>query len=342
MRVKRGISIPILNQDYLNIPRLAALADEAGFDSVWDYEFYRNPFVMHALNSQVTSNIMLGTGLAAAAGRSPFEMANAAADVDELSGGRLLLGMSTGGEGFAECLNGADIDRPATRMNEYIQVMRMAWRYLREGDAVEYDGEFYRFRSPAINPWGLRPLARPTIPVYLAGLQPAMLRLAGRHANGVLGFLLAPRYIKEQWLPPVEQGAVQAGRALSEIDRAALVLCCVSEDRERAMRLARINVGMYICTPMGELFAGHMGLTEERNAVLEALLTKGPAELATATSDELVKQFAIAGTPDEGREQLAAYEDALTHVILHTPYVPPITGADSEWAFRNTLKYFAA
>lgn len=339
--VKRGISIPVLNQSYKNIPVLAAAADQAGFDSVWDYEFYRNPFIMHALNAQVTSNIQLGTGLAAAAGRTPFEMANAAADVDELSGGRMIVGMSTGGESFAELFNGTDIDRPATRLKEYIDVMRMAWRHLGEGAPADYEGEFYRFGAPPMNPWGLRELARPEIPIYLAGLRPAMMRMAGRHANGVLGFLLTPKFIREQWLPPIEVGAAKAGRTLSEIDRAALVLCCVDEDRERAMRLARINVGMYVSYPVGTFIADFMGLSEERDAVLKALMEQGPQALATATSDELVKHFAIAGTPEEGREQLHAYEDVLTHVILHTPYVPPIAGNDSEWAFRNTLKYFA-
>jgi alkanesulfonate monooxygenase SsuD/methylene tetrahydromethanopterin reductase-like flavin-dependent oxidoreductase (luciferase family) len=75
---------------------------------------------MHALNARATNNITLGTGLAAAAGRSPFGMANAAADIDEISGGRMLIGMSAGGDGFAECFNGTDIDHPATRLREYI------------------------------------------------------------------------------------------------------------------------------------------------------------------------------------------------------------------------------
>ncbi len=340
MSVKRGISIPVLNQGMADIPSMAAAADEAGFDSVWDYEFYRNPFIMHALNAQVTKNITLATGIAAAAGRTPFELANAAADVDELSGGRAIIGFSTGGEGFAEDFNGVPIDRPATRLREYIKVMRMAWRHLGTGEPAEFEGEFYQFRTPPLNPWGLRDLARPEIPIYLAGLRPAMMRMAGRHANGVLGFLLTPDFIRREWLPPLQQGAEQAGRDMKDIDRAALVLCSVSEDRERAMRLARINVGMYVSYPVGTFIADYMGLSEERDAVLKALLERGPMALETATSDALVKQFAIAGTPAQGHEQLARYEEVLSHVVLHTPYVPPINGEDSRWAYHNTLQFF--
>src|SRR5262245_15764216 len=189
-----GISMPILNQQFDRFPQLAQLADEAGFDSVWDYEFYRNPFVIHALCAKTTSNIRLAMGLAAAAGRSPFEMANAAADIDELSGGRMLIGMSTGGAGFADLLNGTEVSHPVTRLREYIGIMRMAWDYLGTGAPAEFNGKYYRFTTLPMNPYGLRPIVRPRIPVYIGALQPGMLRLAGEIADGVIGFLISPEY----------------------------------------------------------------------------------------------------------------------------------------------------
>src|SRR5439155_9882175 len=82
-RGRIGVSLPMLNQPYERYPEFASLAENAGFDSVWDYEFFRNPFITHALNARATSRIQLGTGIATAAPRTPFEMANAAADVDE-------------------------------------------------------------------------------------------------------------------------------------------------------------------------------------------------------------------------------------------------------------------
>src|SRR6201998_4693549 len=99
-----GLPLPMLNQPYERYAEFAALAEDAGFDSVWDYEFYRNPFITQALNARATSRIQLGTGIATAAPRTPYEMANAAADVDELSGGRTLLGLGTGGGGWVGCL----------------------------------------------------------------------------------------------------------------------------------------------------------------------------------------------------------------------------------------------
>ena len=84
-----------------------------------------------------------------------------------------------------------------------------------------------------------------------------------------------------------------------------------------------------------------MGLQEDRDYVMTKLLTEGPAALTTAVSDELVRTFSISGTPDEAAEQLAAYRDVLPHIVLHTPYVPPIDQASSEDAFRSMVRAFA-
>jgi probable F420-dependent oxidoreductase len=340
-RSRIGISMPILNQPYARFPELAALADDAGFASVWDYEFYRNPFIIHALCAQATSRIQLCTGIAAASGRSPNEMANAAADVDELSGGRVVLGMSTGGAGWAELFNGTDIDRPAARMREYIGALRAAWDHHATGEPAAFAGEFYRLASPPVNPWGTRALARPRIPVYLAAIRPVMLRLAGEVADGTLSFLCTPDFVTERILPEVAAGAARAGRDAADVDVTSLVLCSVSEDRAEARRRARINVGCYAAYPVADEMIRFAGLQEDRDAVVAAFLERGPAAFETATSDALLEAFSICGTPDEARAQLQAWDGVLAHIVLHTPYVPPIAGPDSEDAFRNTVAAFA-
>jgi probable F420-dependent oxidoreductase len=336
-----GVSLPMLNQPFERYPEFAALAEDAGFDSVWDYEFYRNPFITHALNAHATSRIQLGTGIAAAATRTPFEMANAAADVDELSGGRMILGLSTGGAGWMDHFNGTDIDRPLTRLREYIHVVRALWDHFETHEPFEFAGRIYRASSPPFNPWGTRALVRPRIPIYLAGLKEGMARLAGEIADGIFGFLPTPSFIQDHVLPNVAAGAAKAGRDPSEIDVTALVICSVSSDRDEALRRARINVGNYVAYPVSSTVIEFMGLQEHRDHVLMRLLSEGPAALATAASDELVRTFSIAGTPDEAAEQLAAYRDVLPHIVLHTPYVPPIDQASSEDAFRSMVRAFS-
>jgi alkanesulfonate monooxygenase SsuD/methylene tetrahydromethanopterin reductase-like flavin-dependent oxidoreductase (luciferase family) len=168
-----------------------------------------------------------------------------------------------------------------------------------------------------------------------------MLRLAGEVADGVFGFLPTPTFIQQHVVPNVAAGAAKAGRDPSDIEVTALVICSVSRDRDEALRRARINVGNYVAYPVSSTVIEFMGLQEDRDHVVRRLLGEGPAALATAASDELVRAFAIAGTPDEATEQLSAYDGVLPHIVLHTPYVPPIDQASSEDAFRSMVHAFA-
>jgi probable F420-dependent oxidoreductase len=338
-RQRVGITMPILNQPYMRFPELAALADEAGFDSVWDYEFFRNPFMIHALCAPHTTRIQHATGIATTCSRSPFEMANAAADVDELTGGRTILGLATGGAMWTDVFNGAEVDHPLPRLREYVECVRAVWQHYADGQPFAIKGRFHSAASPPFNPWGVRQMARPQIPIYLSVVRPRMLQLAGEIADGVLGYLATPRYLREVVLPNIAIGLERAGRARDDVELAALVLCSVSEDREEAMRRARINVGNYICFPGADPMVQFNDVAEARNAVLEKLFSDGPSAF-DLLPEEVVKRFAICGTPEEGRAQLTEFDGLLDHVVLHTPYVPPLEAGDSEDCFRNTVATF--
>ena len=333
-----GITMPILNQPFEKFPELAQLADEAGFDSVWDYEFFRNPFVIHAACASHTTRIEHATGIATSCSRSPFEMANAAADLDELTGGRTILGLATGAAMWTDLFNGADVSHPLPRVREYIECVRAVWQHYADGQPFNIEGRFHSAASPMFNPWGVRAMARPTIPIYLSVVRPKMLQLAGEIADGALAYLATAKYLAEVVHPNLEAGAARAGRPKPEV--AALLLCSVSEDREEAIRRARINVGNYICFPGADPMVQFNGVEQARNKVLEKLFTDGPSAF-DLLPEEVVKRFAICGTPEEGRAQLSEYEGLLDHIVLHTPYVPPLQQADSEDCFRNTVAAFA-
>ena len=338
--MKTGVTMPILNQPYEKFPELARLADQAGFDSVWDYEFFRNPFVIHGLCSQATERIQHATGIATACSRTPYEMANAAADIDELTGGRMILGLATGGALWTDVFNGADVSHPLPRLREYIEVLRAQWKHLDDGEPFEYEGRFYKAACPPLNPWGVRQMVRPQIPVFLSVVRPRMLQLAGEIGDGVLTYLSTPAYFDEVIRPNIADGAERGGRSADEVEIASLVLCSVSEDRDEAMRRAAINVGNYICFPGADPMVKFNGIEDARNELLQRFLADGPVAFESI-DEKLVRTFAICGTPDEGREQLAEYDGKLDHIVLHTPYVPPLEGADSEDCFRNTVAAFA-
>src|SRR4051794_40719603 len=128
--MKLGITMPSRSAPLARIPDYARMAEDAGFDSAWTYELYRNPFSMLQTSALATSSVQLGTGLAAAFTRSPFECANAAADVDEASGGRMNLGLGTGVPEFLAAFHSTDFQRPVGRLREYVECLRRSWAYL--------------------------------------------------------------------------------------------------------------------------------------------------------------------------------------------------------------------
>ncbi|OMC33135.1 hypothetical protein A5742_14680 [Mycolicibacterium fortuitum] len=334
-----GITIPSRTIEFAEVSKLAALADAAGFDSVWDYEVYRNPFTMLCTAAMTTERAALGTGLAAGYSRSPFECANAAADVDELSNGRMILGLGTGVPEFLSAFHSTYTDRPLGRMREYIKVLRLSWEYLQTGTADTFEGKHYTFTPPPINPWGTRPPGRQDIPIYLSAMGPKMIELAGETAQGWLGYLITPKFMDEFVLPNMTIGLDRAGRTLDDIDLASDVICSISDDRDVAYRRARINVGFYVTHPVSDTVARLHGVEDLQNEVRRLLFTEGLAGLEK-TPDELVEIFSITGTPDEARQKVEQFRGALPHLILHTPYVPPLQPEESKDAFEAIVDTF--
>jgi probable F420-dependent oxidoreductase len=317
----------------------ARLAEEAGFDAVYDYEIWHNPFTVHMTCAAATSRITLGTGIATAFTRSPYEFANAAADVDEYSCGRLTLGVGIGASYFLEAFHSTDASHRVSRLREFVQVVRLAWEQLETQDpALRFEGEHYRFVPPPVNPWGGRELARRRIPILCAGMGPQMMQLAGEVGDGWIGYMATPRLLAERIRPNVTIGAERAGRDPSKLSFASETICCVHEDRQVAMRRARIHVGIYACDPTSDAVIELHGLQEDRDAVRAAIAERGPLAAAETTSDELVRTLSLAGTPGEIHEQLRAFDGLLDEVILHPPYMPPFTPAETEDSYLNIIR----
>ena len=160
----------------------ARRAEERGFESVWTTEFYdRSATVSLAAMALTTSTITVASGIAYAVGRSPLVLAAEARDLDELSGGRLLLGLGTGTRRMQQDWHGADGLSPAPRLEELVPLLRRIW-------AMDSSGCSTRAASTG---WRCDPTAevtpRPPIPVYLAGFNTRMVQAAGAVADGLVG-----------------------------------------------------------------------------------------------------------------------------------------------------------
>lgn len=334
-----GVTLPSRTGPITALAEMARRAEEAGFQSVWTYEVYRNPFTILSHAAAATSTTTLGTGLAAGFSRSPFAAANAAADIDEISGGRMLYGVGTGVPEFLRAFHSTHGDRPLKRLSEYVDVLRLSWEYLTTGKAPVYEGEHYQFIPPPVNPWGERVLPRLTIPIALAAMGPKLLELAGRKADAWLGYFVTPEYFAEFCHPHLEAGAKQAGRQVSDIRVVAETVCSVSTDREVAIQRARRQVGFYATHSAGAQVAAVHGLDGAVKELRRGFATDGIAAF-DRTSDELVELLSISGTPEEVRSKLSLYEDFVDELVLHTPYVPPLDADDSSDAFDGILNAF--
>src|SRR4051812_38588059 len=201
----------------------ARLAEQAGFESVWATEFYdRSATVALAAMAQATSEIELGSAIAYAFGRTPVVLAAEARDIDELSGGRLTLGLGTGTKRMQRDWHGLDGEHPAGRMEELVPLLRRLWRLHEE--PIEHEGRFYRLNvKPTAPP---RPPVREEIPIYMAGVNRRMIEAGGKGAGGPVGHPLFPPEYVEEVARPALNGAPIAG----------YIPPSVADDRDRARR----------------------------------------------------------------------------------------------------------
>jgi alkanesulfonate monooxygenase SsuD/methylene tetrahydromethanopterin reductase-like flavin-dependent oxidoreductase (luciferase family) len=321
------------------VAEYARRAEQAGFASAWAYEIYRSPLVMLAGAAMTTKRITLGTGIASAFSRSPFEVACAAADLDDLTGGRFIFGVGTGAPEALRAFHNTKATEPVARMREYIDVVRRSWEYLATSKAERFEGRHYRFAPPQLNPWGERELVRPDIPIWLAAMGPKMLQLCGEQASGWLGYFATPELLDEYVRPNLAKGAKRGHRDAGDIEIFVELVCSISPDRELAMARARRQVGYYAIHPITDRIVERYGLLDAVHD-LRARLAKDGLAAFDHTDDRLVDLLSITGTPEEARQKLAAYGNHVDHIALHTPYVPPLSAEDAADGFDNIIRTF--
>ncbi len=243
MKAQTTRGVTILRGEIDTIASTAAAAEATGFDAVWTPEFYtRSAIVTLAQIASHTSRCRVGTAIAYATGRSPLVLATEARSLDEVSRGRLVLGLGTGTPRMMEDWHGVDPVAPATRMEELVPLLRRLWR-LHEGP-VGHDGRFYRCRvTPTAE---TTPGIRDEIPVFTAGVNPRMIQVAGRVSDGLLGHPLFSRaYVDDVVRPAIQAGKQYAGRADAHVELVGIMICAIADDPEQARREAAAQLAFY-------------------------------------------------------------------------------------------------
>ncbi len=299
----------------------ARYAEQRGFDSVWVTEFFhQHGFVRLAAVAGATERVRVGTAIAYAFMRTPLLAASAAMDVDEISRGRVILGLGSGTRSMNEKWYSISFEHPpAPRMREAILLIRQAIA-AQKGGGLRFEGKYYRIEIPQY----ARPdAARNEIPIYLAAVNRGMIRAAAAVADGLVGHpIYTRRYIREVVQPELEG---------SRCELAPYVICSVSDDPDQARRAVRAQIAFYYTTRLYHSVLEVHGWREIGETIATAFRQGDFRGMAEAVPDELVDEIAICGRPDEVRDQLAQWEGLTDQVLLY----PATVGAGPERVREN-------
>ena len=321
--MKVGLSVPYTDR----IPREMTIAflqaaDRLGYDTVWVAEAYGwDAFTVLTEIACRTERIKLGTGIVNVFRRSPALIAQSAASLDNISGGRFVLGLGTSGHQVIEGWHGVKFERGVRRLRETMEVVRTVVRR----DKLVYEGEVFHL------PMGLKLIThppRPRIPIYLATLTPSGVALAGELADGWLPVFFSPRHFEHAIKPQLEKGASRAGRSLDDLSICVSQPVVVTDDVEAGRDAVRDHLALYI-GGMGsrernyynQLFRSY-GFEEEALRIQDLYLDHRRAEAKAALTPEMIDLVTIIGDLDECRRRLHELEGAGVSEVALSLQVP--------------------
>ena len=287
-------------------------AERLGFESVWVTQMpdARDAALVLAAYAAATQWVRLGTGVLPIYTRHPTAMAQMAATLDELSGGRFILGLGVSHLVTVEGMWGLKLEHPVEAMREYVEVVRAS---LRDG-AASVDGKQFRAH------WAYSAPRRAELPLMISALSPRMLELAGEVSDGVVLWMCSPSYIRDHVIPHVKAGRAKAGKKLEGFEVVAAVPACVTNDRAAGLKVFRQTVERYAGLPFYRKALDASGFAEE--------LASG--EISDGMLDEL------AGVGDESRvgDCVRRYREAGTTL----PCVGPFGGHAGAAGYVATLE----
>jgi probable F420-dependent oxidoreductase len=263
-----------------------------------------------------TERINLGSAIAYAFGRTPLVLAAEIRDLDELSGGRVTIGLGTGTKRMQQEWHGLDGEHPASRMEELVPLIRKLWR-LHEGP-IDFEGRFYRLK---VNPTAVvTPPLSEEPRIFMAGVNPRMIEAAGAVGDGLVGHpLFTPEYVAQVARPALAKGAQRSGRP-EDVPIAGYITCSVGPHRDEARQQAKAIVAFNSTVKTYEVVHRLHGFEEQAQAVREAWKSRDFAGMAAAVTDEMLDTIALAGTADEVR---ARFEERWSGVYEQTLLWPP-------------------
>lgn len=295
------------------------LAESLGYESAYVTHIAgRESLTVLTWYAARTERIRVGTGVVPIYTRTPATMAQTAATIDEASGGRLNLGLGVSHRVVVEGWHGQTIDKPVAEMREYATIVRAILR----GEDPPAGEKF----STAFHLAGLEP--RPALPIYIAALSPAMLRLAGEIGDGVLLWLCNPNYIRDVVVPEVTRGRERAGKGLDGFEIVPAVPAAATDDRAVAYASMRRDLLTYFGLPFYRAMLERSGFGDDIAAYDAA--SGDPDAMGAAISDAFLDLLTTVGDEAGVRAGVQRYLDA----GATSPCLGPIPRTDFDATLR--------
>jgi len=300
---------------------IARAAEALGFDALWTSETQHDPFFPCVLIAEHTQRLHMGTAIAVSFARSPATLAYKAWDLAQYSQGRFILGLGTQVKAHIERRFGMPWpESPVGKLREQILAIRAFWQSWQTGAPLNLRGEYYRLTlmSPFFNPG---PIEYPSIPIYIAGVNTGLARLAGETCQGFhVHPFHSPRYLREVIMPAIEEGLRRADRQHQEIQISVTAFVATSE-QEKAF--ARSQIAFYASTPSYHSVMALYGWQDLAER-LSAHAARGEwGEMPALISDEVLNEFClIAPEADLAAALRERYQGLADRLTLYTPFIP--------------------
>ena len=312
----------------------AAELEKAGVDIVWVAEAYGFDAVsLLGYLAATTERVELGSGILNAYSRTPAALAQTAAGLDSLSGGRFTLGLGASGPQVIEGFHGVPYDRPLTRISEIIDICRMAWKRER----LQYDGKVFKLPVPPGQGTGLgKPIkmintpVREHIPIHVAALGAKSVEMCAAKADGWIPFLFVPDHARRVWGDALDKGLAKRPADLPPLDIVAGGLVSIGKHDEAAKDRERLR-------PMMALYIGGMGAKgknfyndvcraygyeREAEQIQDLYLAGKKDEAAALVPAELLELGSLCGDEKFVAERIAAYKEAGVTTLSLNPVGP--------------------
>jgi len=302
----------ITKEEFIEIARLA---EDLGYDSIWVPEMWgRDAFSILGLLATHTKKIKLATGIIPVYSRSPAIIAQTIATLDEISDGRMMLGLGTSGPVVIENWHGAPYEKPLQRTREYVEIIRM----ILNSERVNYEGDVFKLKNFRLQ---FKPINK-NIPIFVAAMGSKNIQLTGEVADGWIPFLVPPEHL-ENGKKELKAGAEKVRKALDQIVVSPYIPAAVSLDESIAKDVIKEYIAYYV-GGMGTFYHQAMvryGFMTEADKIVEAWGKGDKSGAIESVSQEMLESFSICGNAESGQSKITQYIDngADLPIILFPP-----------------------